>query len=111
VLYWQVEITRPGQSLSLYTGASIKAKDKDSRALRRPPLLYTERGRAPTDAVEAAEHGRRAIAGGETAAIGYSSRSVKEFIQSEESRLKERELLKGHGERPELRGLRIKCCA
>ena len=67
----KVEITRPGQTLSLYAESSIK----------RPPLLYSERARY--DDVD-----KR---------IGYTPGNIKEFIQVQDTKDLEKELMLGHG--------------
>ena len=77
----KVEITRPGQTLSLYAESSIKAKDKDMKVLKRPPLLYSERARY--DDVD-----KR---------IGYTPGNIKEFIQVQDTKDLEKELMLGHG--------------
>ena len=80
----KVEITRPGQTLSLYAESSIKAKDKDMKVLKRPPLLYSERSRY--DDVD-----KR---------IGYTPGNIKEFVQVQDTKDLEKELMLGHGDCP-----------
>ena len=85
----KVEITRPGQTLSLYAESSIKANDKDMKVLKRPPLLYSER--AKYEDVD-----KR---------IGYTPGNIKEFIQVQDTKDLEKELMLGHGAQLRTRGL------
>ncbi len=77
----KVEITRPGQTLSLYAESSIKSKDKDMKVLKRPPLLYSEKSHYQ-------DVDKR---------IGYTPGNIKEFIQVQDTKDLEKELMLGHG--------------
>ncbi len=79
----KVEITRPGQTLSLYAESSIKSKDKDMKVLKRPPLLYSEK-------THYQDVDKR---------IGYTPGNIKEFIQVQDTKDLEKELMLGHGAR------------
>jgi hypothetical protein len=86
----KVEITRPGQTLSLYAESSIKSTDKDMKVLKRPPLLYSEKSHYQ-------DADKR---------IGYTPGNIKEFIQAQDTKDLEKELLLGHGARPSARPIR-----
>jgi hypothetical protein len=81
----KVEITRPGQTLSLYAESSIKANDKDMKVLKRPPLLYTER--TQYEGVDARNR------------VGYTPSNIKEFIQVQDTENLEKNFMLGHGKK------------
>ena len=77
----KLEISPPGQTMSLYSETSIKAKD--AKVLQRPPLLYTE----------------KSFWDDSEKMMGYTPGNIREYIKVGDSKEIERELLKGHGER------------